>query len=400
MAWNEPGGGRDPWSGGGSDQGPPDLDQVIKNLQAKLGSVFRGGKSGGGTGGGGGGGFGGFGSMGVGIIILVLVATWLIAGVYIVDPAEQGVVTRFGKYVRTEGAGPHWLPYFIEDVEKVNVQLVRNAEIGFRSAGRSQGSVGNESLMLTQDENIIDVKFAVQYRVKDAKDYLFNVVDPDMTLREATESAVREVVGKSTMDFVITEGRSAVAASAKDVIQAILDHYGTGLVLTSVNMQDAQPPAQVQEAFNDAVKAREDEARLRNEAEAYANDITPKSRGDADAMRERASAYKQRVVALAQGETSRFLDILTEYKKAPAVTRERLYLDAMEQVLSNTSKVLVDLPGGNSLMYLPLDKLMEHAARSSSQGTAASEIPGRVRSPTSGDDDFRRQRDNPRGRSR
>jgi len=396
MAWNEPGGGRDPWSGGGSDQGPPDLDQVIKNLQTKFGGVFRGGKPGGGGGGGGG---GAFGSLGVGIVALVLLLAWLAVGVYIVDPAEQGVVTRFGKYERTEGAGPHWLPYFIEDVEKVNVQLVRNAEIGFRSAGGSRGSVGNESLMLTQDENIIDVKFAVQYRVKDAKNYLFNVVDPDLTLRQATESAVREVVGKSTMDFVITEGRSAVAASAKDLIQGILDHYGAGLAITSVNMQDAQPPSQVQEAFNDAVKAREDEARLRNEAEAYANDITPKSRGDADAMREQASAYKQRVVSLAEGETSRFLDILAEYKKAPEVTRQRLYLDAMEQVLSNTSKVLVDVPGGNSLMYLPLDKLMEHA-RSSAGSASSGEIPGRVRSPTSGDDDFRRQRDNMRGRSR
>jgi membrane protease subunit HflK len=360
MAWNEPGGGRDPWGGGG-DQGPPDLDQVIRNLQNKLGGIFgRGGSAGAGRGGSGG---GGLSSRGIGVVAGVLVAIWAVAGFYIIDPAEEGVVTRFGKYVRTEGAGPHWLPYFIEAVEKVNVQQVRTAEIGFRSAsaGRTQGVVGSESLMLTQDENIIDVKFAIQYRVKDAGAYLFNARDPDRILRDVTESSVREVVGRSTMDFVITEGRSAVSASVQDLAQATLDHYVTGLVVTSVNMQDAQPPAQVQESFYDAVKAREDEVRFRNEAEAYANEILPKSRGDADAMREQAAAYRARVVAVAEGETSRFVSVLQEYRKAPVVTRERMYLDAMEEVLSNSSKVLLETQGGGTVFYLPIDKLMDRA---------------------------------------
>ena len=355
MAWNEPGGGRDPW-GGNNQQGPPDLEEAIKNLQGKLSGIF--GGRGGGKGGGRSGGGGGFSSLGVGIIIGVLAVVWLAAGFYIVDPAEEAVVTRFGKYVRTEQEGPHWLPYFIEDYEKVNVAQVRSAEIGFRTAGRSQGTVGNESLMLTQDENIVDIKFAVQYRVKDARNYLFNVRDPDLTLRQATESAVREVVGKSTMDFVLTGGRSAVADSTRTLLQEVLDKYGAGLFVISVNMQDAQPPAQVQEAFNDAVKAREDEERLKNEAQAYANDILPKARGDADAMREQAEGYKQRVIAQAEGQSARFLSVLEEYAKAPEVTRERIYLETVESVLANSSKVFMGAEGGNNLIYLPLDKIM------------------------------------------
>ncbi len=372
MAWNEPGGGRDPW-GGNNQQGPPDLEDALKKLQEKFSGLFGGkGKTPSSPGAGG----GRFGSLGVGLVLGILAVIWIVAGVYIVDPAEQGVVTRFGKYQRTVDEGPHWLPLFIETAEKVNVQLVRSAEIGFRTAGRSQGNVGTESLMLTQDENIIDVKFAVQYRVKDARNYLFNVKDPDITLRQATESAVREIVGKSPMDYVITEGRSAVAAAAQTLIQEILDRYKTGLVVTRLNMQDAQPPAQVQDAFSDAVKAREDEVRQRNEAETYANDILPKARGDADAMREQAGAYKSRVIALAQGEASRFVSVLTEYRKAPEVTRERLYLETVESVLGNSSKILMGVEGGNNLLYLPLDQLMsrgrgEGAADFSGSATGA-----------------------------
>jgi membrane protease subunit HflK len=339
---------------------------------------------------------GSMGSMGVLLILGVLLFLWAIAGFYIVDPAEQGVVTRFGKYHRTSDPGPHWMPYFIDDVEKVNVQLVRTAEIGFRTTGRSQGSVGTESLMLTQDENIVDVKFAAQYRVKDARNYLFNVRDPDLTLRQATESAVREIVGKSTLDFVITEGRSAVAATAKDLTQEILDRYGTGLVVTSLNMQDAQPPAQVQEAFYDAVKAREDEVRARNEAEAYANDILPKSRGDADALREQSEGYKQRVIALAEGETTRFNKILAEYNKAPEVTRERLYLEAKEQVLGSTSKVLMGAEGNNNLLYLPLDQLMRQV-RPDSPTSGEGAYTGSTVSAPATSDSLRRQREDVRG---
>jgi membrane protease subunit HflK len=218
--------------------------------------------------------------------------------------------------------------------------------------------------MLTQDENIVDVQFAVQYQVKDAQSYLFNVRDPDETLREATESAVREIIGKSEMDFVITGGRSEVVTRAQELIQEILDQYETGLLVTQLTMQDAQAPQQVQGAFADAVKAREDEQRLKNEAEAYANDVLPKARGRAARLIEEANAYKEQVIAEAEGETSRFLSVLAEYRKAPKVTRERLYIDTLEKVLHKSSKVLVDTKGSNNLLYLPLDKLMERSSSS------------------------------------
>lgn len=393
MAWNEPGGGRDPWGGRGDQQGPPDLEEAIKNLQAKVSRIFGGGKS---TGGGGGGGR--LGAMGIGIIIIVLLGVWVLAGIYIVDPAEQAVVTRFGKYNRTMGPGPHWLPTFIEDRETINVEQVRSAEIGFRSAGRSEGSVPREALMLTQDENIVDLRFAIQYRVNDAKAFLFNVVDPIVTLRQVTESAIREIVGQNRLDYVFTEGRSAVAAAAEEAIQGILDNYGVGIGVTTVNMQDAQPPPEVQDAFSDVVKAREDEVRLKNEAEAYANDILPKARGDAAAMREQAEAYKQRVVAGAEGETNRFLSVLGEYRKAPEVTRKRLYIESLESVLGSTSKVLLDVEGSNNLLYVPLDKLLSGQPAGASAGfmgggdeAGASGVP---------DQPPRRPRDNLRGRGR
>jgi membrane protease subunit HflK len=357
MAWNEPGGngGRDPWGNRGGQQGPPDLDEVLKKLQSRLGRIF-----GGRGGGGGGGGFSlpGGSLIGAGIIAVVLAGAWAVAGFYIVDPAEEAVVLRFGEYHVTNGQGLHWAPYFIDRVEKINVEQLRNQEIGFRSSGGSQSSVAHESLMLTEDENIIDIKFSIQYRVSDARDYLFNVLDPDLTLRQATESAVREVVGRSAMDFVITAGRDVVASETETLIQEILDRYKVGINVTSVNMQDAQPPAQVQDAFFDAVKAREDQERIINQADAYKADIVPKARGEANAMFERAEAYRQRVIAHAEGETDRFLKVLTEYQKAPAITRERLYLETVEQVMANSSKVLVDLQGGNNIMFLPLDKLL------------------------------------------
>jgi membrane protease subunit HflK len=402
MAWNEPGGGRDPWgSSSGGNQGPPDLDQVIRNLQSKLGGLFGRGGSGGGGAGGGVSGLpgGGFGTRGLAIVGAVVVAIWAAAGFYIIDPAEEGVVTRFGAYTRTAAAGPHWLPHFVESVQKVNVQQVRTAEIGFRSTGRTQGAVGSEALMLTQDENIIDVKFAIQYRVKDAPDYLFNTRDPDRILRDVTESAVREVVGRSTMDFVITEGRSAVSAAVQELAQSILDRYGTGLIVTSVNMQDAQPPAQVQESFYDAVKAREDEVRFRNEAEAYANEILPKARGDADAIREQAAAYKARVSAVADGDASRFLAVLTEYRKAPGVTRERMYIDAMEDVLSRSTPVVLEAQGSNNILYLPIDKLGDKARAA---GAVSGEPDAATRSTlgTAAVDAARRSREDLRRRER
>jgi len=399
MAWNQPGGngGRDPWGNRGGQQGPPDLDEVLKKLQSRLGRIF-GGRSGGG---GGGGGFSlpGGGLIGLTVIAALLVGAWGLAGFYIVDPAEEAVVLRFGEYRTTAGQGLHWAPYFIDSVEKINVQQLRNQEIGFRSSGGSQSDVAHESLMLTEDENIIDIKFSIQYRVNDARAYLFNVLDPDLTLRQATESAVREVVGRSGMDFVITAGRGRVAAETSTLIQEILNRYEAGLDITSVNMQDAQPPAQVQDAFFDAVKAREDQERIINQANAYKADIVPKARGEANAMFERAEAYRQRVIAQAEGETDRFLKVLTEYQKAPGVTRERLYLETVESVMTNSSKVLVDLQGGNNIMFLPLDKLF------SGQGAGSVVRPGNLDSddvgtPSMNIDDARRTGDPLRSRNR
>ncbi len=366
MAWNEPGGSKDndPWGGGNKkDQGPPDLDEVVKKFQDQVSKIFggKGSKGGGGDGEGSSPGGSG-GAIGIGVILGGALFLWGLTGIYIVDEGKRGVELRFGQYSETTQPGPHWhIPSPIDSVEIVDVSQIRNVEIGYRSgvgAESSKRTVLNEAMMLTQDENIVDVNFAVQYRIKEARDYLFNMRSPDEALREATESAVREIVGKSKMDFVLTEGRSEMVQSAEILIQEILDRYGSGLQVTSVNMQDAQPPEQVQAAFSDAVKAREDEQRLKNEAEAYSNDVLPKARGAGARMFEEATAYKSKVVAEAEGQTSRFLQVLAEYKKAPEVTRERLYIDAMETVLNNSSKVMIDVEGSGNLLYLPLDRMM------------------------------------------
>jgi membrane protease subunit HflK len=361
MAWNEPGdsGKKDPWGGGGNKQGPPDLDEVVKNLQKKFGSIF-----GGGTGGGQGsssGGSGKLGSIGVILILFVAIAVWAASGIYIIDEGTRGVIRTFGEYSATSLPGPHWYPRFVQNVAVVDVEKIRDATIGYRAGtGNRQAisSVSRESLMLTHDENIVDIHMAVQYKVKSASDFVFNVKDPEITLRQATESAVREIIGKSNMDFVLTKGRAEISSQTKTLIQKILDKYGTGLEITSVNMQYAQPPEQVKPAFDDAVKAREDNERLKNEAQAYANDILPRASGKAARLIQEARAYKDKVIAEATGEVSRFLKVLAEYKKAPVVTRKRLYIEAVESVLSNTSKILVDLKGGNNLLYLPLDRMV------------------------------------------
>lgn len=365
MAWNEPGGsgGKDPWGGRNNEQGPPDLDEVVKKLQDKFNGLFGGGgKRGGGSSTVSG---AGMGAGGMGLIVVLLVVVWGISGFYTIQEGVRGVVIQFGAYKETTMPGLHWYPRFIQSVEQVNVDNVRSIELGFRN---------DESLMLTQDENIIDIKFAVQYQVKDARDYLFNVREPDETLRQAMETSVREIVGKSEMDFIITGGRADVVDRAQALMQAILDQYQAGLVISSLNMQDAQAPQQVQGAFADAVKAREDEVRFKNEAEAYSNDVLPKARGQAARLLEEANAYKEQVIAEAEGETKRFLSVLEQYKKAPSVTRKRLYLDTIESVLSQSSKVVVDTKGNNNLLYLPLDKLMqrdpEAAARLSKPGSS------------------------------
>lgn len=355
MAWNEPGnGGKDPWGNRGKD-GPPDLDEVVRNMQRKLGGMF-GGK----------GGEGrdkkpeGTGSFGFGLIILIAIVVWLGSGIYIIDPAERGVVLRFGQYNSTAMPGPHWhIPWPVDKVEVVNVEGIRTVEIGYRSnGGRTGSAIPSESLMLTKDENIIDLQIAAQYRVQDAAMYLFNVRNPDVILRQMTESAIRETVGRSNMDFVLTEGRSEIANSTEQLLQSMLDAHETGLLVTSVNMQDIQPPDQVQAAFDDAVKAREDLVRQINQAEAYANDILPKARGQAFRIVQESEAYKSQIIAKAEGDASRFSQVMTEYEKSPQITTERLYLDAMESVYSKSQKVLVDVEnGGNNVLYLPLDRM-------------------------------------------
>ncbi|GAB4291071.1 MAG: FtsH protease activity modulator HflK [Methylophaga sp.] len=354
MAWNEPGNGnKDPWGNRGND-GPPDLDEVVRKMQQKLGGIF-GGKDGSGdskrpT----------QGSFGFGLIALIVVLVWMLSGIYIVEAPERGVVLRFGQYVTTTMPGPHWrFPYPIDRVEIVNVEEIRTTEIGYRSSSvANTSSIPSESLMLTKDENIIDLKIAVQYRIQDAAKYLFNVRNPDIILRQMMESAVRETVGRSDMDFVLTEGRGAIANNTEQLLQSMLDAHDTGLLVTSVNMQDVQPPEQVQAAFADVVKAREDEVRQINQAEAYANDILPKARGQAFRILQEAEAYKSQVVAKAEGDASRFTQVVQAFNKAPEVTTERLYLDAMESVYSRSQKVMIDLESeGSNVLYLPLDRL-------------------------------------------
>ncbi|MCB1859467.1 MAG: FtsH protease activity modulator HflK [Gammaproteobacteria bacterium] len=352
MAWNEPGGdNKDPWSGKGGDQGPPDLDEVVKKMQEKLGGLF-GGKGRSGRGGNGGSGPrgtitmpGGPGAKGIaGIVLLVIVVLLLVKAFYTVDPAERGVVLRFGAYKDVTEPGPHLMMPFIDQVMKVNVDQISSFRL--------------KNTMLTKDENIVDVELTVQSKIQDPVDYLFQDQNPEKTIRDATETAVRETIGKSRLDFILTEGRSSVAESIRQATQDMIDTYRTGLEITSVNMQPAKPPEQVKSAFDDAIKAREDKVRQENQAEAYANEVVPKARGAAARKVEAAKAYRDRVIAESEGVASRFLAVLAEYEKAPEVTRQRLYIGALEEVLGNTNKVIMKVPDGNALMYLPLDKLI------------------------------------------
>ncbi len=362
MAWNEPGGsGKDPWGNNGrnNQDGPPDLDEVFKKVNEKISGLF-GGKGGGRAGGG-----DAASGKGMGFIAAILVVLWALSGIYIVDEGREGVVLRLGAFDRITEPGPHWYPRFIEKVEIVDVEKVRSINIG---------ATTHESLMLTHDENIVDIQFVVQYKVSNARDYVFNVRNPDTTLRQVTETAMREIVGKNAMDFVIKDGRVEVANNTRVLMQQILDSYKVGLVVTNVNMQNAQPPEQVQHAFNDAIKAREDKERLINEAQAYSNDILPKARGKAARMGQEAKAYRDQLIAQATGETQRFLKLLSQYKKAPTVTRERLYLETIESVLGNSRKVMVDVKKGNNLMYLPLDQLKRRAPAASDDLQALEDI--------------------------
>ena len=366
MAWNDKN-NQNPW--GGNNQTPPELEEVIKDFKNKFNTRFGGG--GGGSSGKGGLSKAAQGSLKYFVILAVLL--WLLSGIYIIDPAERGVVLRFGAFQSSATQGPHWhIPYPIETVYKVNVEQIRAAEIGFRNIQNSSysGGVSSESLMLTKDENMVDVKLAVQYKIADAQAYLFNVFNPEMTLSHVVQSVIRQVVGDNTMDHVLTTGREQVAQEVKRHSQNLLNEYNTGLLITAVTMQDAQPPIQVKASFDDVVKAREDEQRYINEAKAYANDIVPKARGASQRLIAEAEAYKSQVVSKSEGEAYRFTQILTEYLKAPVVTKERLYRETLEEVLGSTSKVIVD-SNSNSLMYLPIDQLI-NSSRSSRSSSSVS----------------------------
>ena len=332
MAWNEPG-NKDPW---GRNKNNSNLDGVFKEFKKTIDDLF--------------------GSnntvppspkKSAGFLSGIILAIYFLSGIYIVNDGERGVVLQFGSFNEITMPGPHWIPRFIQSVEIVDVSKIR--------------SVQQKAVMLTEDENIVSISFAIQYDIKDASDFIFNLREPDITVSQAGESAIREVMGQNTMDFIITEGRTKVAEDTKGLLQTVLDSYGAGVNVQSLNILEAQPPEQVQDAFSDAIKAREDEQRYINEAEAYRNEIIPLARGKAKQMLEQAIAYKVKLINAAEGEASRFTQLFNEYKKAPDVTKERLYLEAVESVLSNSSKVMIDVEGGNNMMYLPLDQLINRS---------------------------------------
>ncbi|MGZ3159148.1 MAG: FtsH protease activity modulator HflK [Burkholderiaceae bacterium] len=340
--------------------GPPDLDQLWRDFNQRLNRLFSNKRGGGDSSGGGyspdmrGAG------IGVGVIVSIALFLWLISGFFSVQEGQTGVVMTFGKYSYSTPAGFNWRwPYPFQSHEIVNVSQVRSVEVGYRTNVKNKQP--SEALMLTEDENIVDIQFAVQYTLKDAGDWLFNNRDQDETVKQVAETSIREVVGKSKMDFVLYEGRSAVATSVKQSMQNILDHYKSGVEIREVTMQGVQPPEQVQAAFDDAVKAGQDRERQKSEGQAYANDVIPRASGAASRLKQEAEAYRASVIANAEGDASRFKQVLTEYAKAPAVTRDRMYIDTMQQIFSNTTKIMLDAKSGSNLLYLPLDKLIAQA---------------------------------------
>jgi membrane protease subunit HflK len=358
MSLNDPNWGRGS-RGPGGNQGPPDLDELWRNFNRKLNDLFGGRRGGGGDippappsgrmlGG------------GAGVLVALVLAIWLASGFYVVDAASRGVVLTFGKFSDITDPGLRWrMPFPIQSHEIVNLSQVRTLEVGYRNSVKTK--VLKESLMLTDDENIVDLQFAVQYVVTDAKAWLFNNRRPEEVAMLTAEAAMREVIGKSKMDAILYGGQDQIASQAQLLMQQILDNYKTGISLSRVTIQNAQPPEQVQAAFDDAVKANQDRTRQKNEGEAYANDIIPKARGTAARLTEEAEGYKARVVANAEGEASRFRQVLAEYAKAPAITRERIYIETLQSVLSSTSKILIDTKASGNLMYLPLDKLLQQS---------------------------------------
>lgn len=368
MSQNDP-----QWGGGRNNDGPPDLDQIVRNLTSRFSRFFGGGnpepQNGGDRPS-----FSAkapkFAPAGAAVIIAALVVLWSASGFFVVDEREDAVITRFGRYTQTvENSGLHWrLPWPIEHHEIVNVTEIRSLEVGGRIGA---ADTPDESRMLTGDQNIIEVQLEVQYNFKSAYDFSFNNRSMDRDgrdiVKQAAETAIREVVGRNKVDYVLNEGRGRVAEDTRDLIQDLLDRYGLGVVISRVNISDVQPPEQVQAAFADAVKARQDRARLINEGRAYANDVIPKASGTAARLLQEAEGYRQRVISQAEGDAARFRQVYTEYAKAPQVTRDRMYLDTMQQVFQNTTKVLVDQKSGNNLLYLPFDKLLQSTAAGTSQ---------------------------------
>jgi len=361
MAWNEPGPNRDPWNQGPKKgDGPPDLDEMLKRFRSRFGG--RGGPPG---------------TRAplplglMGLVIALFVVLWIGSGFYVVDAQERGVVLRFGEHVVTTEPGLRWhLPWPVDTVEVINVTGVR--------------TLRDQATMLTKDENIVDIELTIQYRVSKVEDYVFKIDDPDMTLRQAIKAAVREVVGQNSMDFVLTDGREEMADLTKAILQERLDEYEAGLMVTEVNLEQAQPPEPVKASFADAIKAREDQQRLKNEAEAYANDRLPRARGAAARQLADAHAYRDQIVAKAEGDAARFTQLLTEYRKAPRVTRERLYLESIGSVLANTSKILVDVDKGSPMLYLPLDQLMKNMPQRNSEISDYITAPGSSVQPSAG----------------
>ncbi len=349
MAWNEPGGGKDPW-GGGKNDGPPDLDEALKKIREKFGKF---------TGNGGGNSATPSGSSkGLVVALLVIVAVvWAFFGVYQVDEKEKAVILRFGKFLDVVNPGLHWNPPLVDTV----IIAAVTEEKQYRNNA--------EDLMLTEDENIVDVQLVVQYNIKEVKDYVLNVRNPEISLQHATDSALRHVVGSAKLDSVISVGREQISVEVKDRLQTYLDAYGTGINVVKINIQDAKPPKEVKAAYDDVIKAREDQERVINEAQSYANGVVPEARGKAQRMIEEANAYQGKVIAEAEGEAERFEKLLAEYEKAPEVTRQRLYLDTLQEVMGNSTKVMVDSGDGSNIFYLPLDKAVD-------SGAAAADLSG------------------------
>ncbi len=363
MAWNEPGSngnGNDPWGGGrrGGDQGPPDIDQVIKNLTKRFNGLFGGSRGGGSNTG------GRSSSPSGGLIaglIVVVVVVWGFMGFYIVDEAERGVVLRFGKVLDdTVQPGLHWNPPIVDEVNLVNVSEL-NAKTYQNRA------------MLTTDENIIDIEVTVQYLIQDPVKYVIAVQNPERSLDNSAESAIRHVVGGNTMEQILTTGRDRVVADVSTRLQDYMDVYNTGIFISQVNVVDAQPPDGVRAAFDDVIRAREDEQRAQNQAQQYANRVIPEARGEAQRQIEQANAYKGQVIAEAEGDASRFDQLLEEYTKAPAVTRQRLYIDSLQDVMTASSKIMIDVEGGNNMLYLPLDKIMEQSGTTTARPRSSAE---------------------------